>query len=178
MEAHVRWWGDEVYADPHDVCAPTASLSSQAAQFDAFAMHLPALATTGPAAAATARHFLNNHFVPTLNGTFRSPGYQTAGLSLDQVEHFVSTQIYATRQWAENHPYPGWRIGLAWTYDKTHVTASDSQLLAQRIASALHGAYNPGVGTSLGACGSMNSWCQCGVPGGNFNDLWTAFANW
>ena len=51
--------------------------------------------------------------MPLLNGAFRSEAYQTQGLSLDQMRHFVSNQIYAARAWSAHHDYPDKRIGLA-----------------------------------------------------------------
>jgi hypothetical protein len=180
MIDHVAWWAQEVYVDPSNVCVSGASLAATDEHIDAYTMHIPRLASAGPASANTAQWFLDRHYVPMLNASFHSQAYGTAAIGLWEMERFVSTQIHATRAWAPQHSYPGHRVGLAWSYDSSAVTPAQEQTLAARVAASLHGSYNGASGDADGACAAPggDTWCRCSVPGASFNEGWESFASW
>lgn len=180
MGLHVRWWAQEVYAAPSTMCVPGASTGEQAHEMNAYAEHLVRMAVAGGAPTDAAQSFLNRAYVPMLNAAYRASGYDTAAMTLDQMKRFVSTQVYATRAWSSDHQYPGRRAGFAWVWNRDEVGAPALGELAQRLASAVHYAYDAGGGAAAGACSPSRAytWCSCSVAGASFNHAWDAFGSW
>jgi hypothetical protein len=176
MSGRVRFWGQETYTDPQTACVGGTVVAARSDAINDFIQHVPRLAQAGGARAAAARAFLGRTYLPLMNGAFRSAAYQTEGMSLDQMRHFVSNQIYAARAWGG----PGKRVGLGWTWRRDAAGAEEIRLLARRVASAVRGAYDDGGGAAAGACSPSRAytWCQCTVPGARFNPGWKTFASW
>ena len=180
MNQYVRWWGQETYASPPDVCVGAAKVGERAAAVNDYAMHVAKLAAAGPAGAAAARAFFGESYVPTQSAFWRSDIYGTQSMSLDQMKHYVSTNLYASRAWAANHAYPDGRFAIAWNDSPDGVPAADTADLAHRIAMAVHDAYDVGAPPAAKACSPTGSfaWCKCDVAGAAFNGAWSAFEQW
>ncbi|MSP59893.1 MAG: hypothetical protein EXR72_06050 [Myxococcales bacterium] len=178
MSLYARFWGQEVYASPSISCVPNTTVAARSTATNEFVEHVARLAAAGPNAAASASAYLDMAYVPLMNAAWRAPAYDTM-ISLDQMQHFVSGQVYAARAWAGTHPYPGGRIAFAWTRS-VNVTDGELDILGARMASAIHHAYDAGGGAAAGACSPNNAftWCQCSVQGAAFNDAWQTFAAW
>ena len=177
MNRTVRFWAQEVYADPAHTCVPGASTGLQSRYLNEYTMHLVRGAVAGPAGAATARDYLRRAYVPLMNAAWRSDVYRT-NVSLTTMKHFVSQQTYSARAWASSHLYPDGRVGFAWArYDVDSMQFAD---VAARLASALHHAYDEGGGRASGACSPSGAytWCQCRVSGASFNPAWRTFDTW
>jgi len=179
VDGAARWWAQEVYTDPHYVCVGSESLDARAGFIDDFAEHLANLAEVSPVARAAASYF-ERSFVPLMNAVWRSPsGYGNTLIPLDGMEAHVSAQVYATRAFADGHAYPTGRLGFGWAREPG---ASDPELtlLAQRLASSIHYAYDRGGGFALGACdpGGDEEGCRCDVAGAYFNPAWQTFYTW
>jgi hypothetical protein len=147
------------------------------------------LAFNGPSTAGTARAVFNQAWLPLLNATWHKEagsGYGNTMVTLDQIKHHLSTQVYATRSWASSHPYPDNRIGFAWdpvNVNSLPTTEWDAQVreLASRLGSALKYAYAPDGGAANVACSPSGAytWCACNVSGASFNASWPSFwASW
>src|SRR5262249_10134561 len=154
----VRFWGEEVYANPDAECVAKTTLEERAHVINAYTENFPRLAAAGPAAAKAARKFLNSAYVPLLNaawGTTASQDYGHNDISLANFKGHVSTEIYAVRLWSEHHFYPGDRIGFAWVPtmgDKTPLEwLPQVQSLATHMARSLRDAYKEG-GSPSDAC--------------------------
>ena len=178
---YAQWWGQEVYPDPAATCVGSATVGERAAALNTFLQHVPQLAsaTGAPPAAATARSYLGRTFIPLMTAVWQSPAYQTGSLSLAQMQHFVSSQVYATRVWAAAHNTPDGRIAFAWD-NPTTGSPADARALADRLAAAIAGAYGNNGGRAARACGSSTAytWCRCTVAGATFNRGWGGFSTW
>jgi hypothetical protein len=180
MNKYVRWWGQEAYARPVDVCVGNATVAARQQAIDAFAMHPARLAAAGPAACAAARSFFDESYVPTQSAFWHGVAYDTTTTSLDNMRHLVSTEIYASRIWAAGHKYPDARIALAWNDQLDGATQADLDALAARIAQSIHDAYAEGGPAASKACSPSGAytWCACDVAGAAFNGAWSAFDSW
>ncbi len=180
MNAHVRWWGQEVYARPSEVCVGSATAGQRAEQIDEFAFHPAELAFAGPAGAAAARAFFDESYTPTLSAFWHGDSYGTEKLTLVQMKHHVSSQIYAARLWAKTHPYPDWRLSLSWNEQLDGASEADLAGLAQRVAAAVRDAYSNLHDEASRACSPSGAytWCGCSVSGASFNPGWKTFQSW
>jgi hypothetical protein len=99
---------------------------------------------------------------------------QTKGLSLRQMQQFISMEVYATKKWAATpgRRYPDRRIGFNWSQGTnsnpvhpTERTLGSHRALAMRFAFALKGAYSKS-GTALWACDPFGGLTTkfCNVP--------------
>jgi hypothetical protein len=178
---YARWWAQEVYAAPENTCVGSASIGERAVQLNAYTMHVPryADAAGAPAGTAAARAYLERAYVPLMNAVWQNAVYRTDGLTLDQMQHFVSLQTYAARAWASSHPYPDGRVGFAWDHALASGAAAE-RALADRLAAALRHAYDADGGSASRACSPSGAftWCGCVVPGAAFNTLWEGFDRW
>lgn len=180
MNAHVRWWGQEVYASPEDVCVGSATVGQRAQHINDFAYHPAELAFAGPSAAGAARAFFDESYTPTLSAFWHGDAYRTVNTSLDNMKHHVSTQIYAARAWSTTHSYPDWRVSLAWNEQLDGASVADQGSLAKRIAQSVHDAYSNQHDEASRACSPSGAytWCGCKVAGASFNDGWKTFQSW
>lgn len=179
MTAHVRWFSYEVYADPHVDCVVDSNVVADAEQLNAYLEHVPRLAEAGGARTAVAAAYLARSYVPLLNAAWNSDnGFGDNLIPLPPFEKFSRLQVYATHVWAANHPFPGRRIGFAWS--PKSATVDEQQDLAGEIAHSVARAYPPGAFYNLGklACSSDGSLdgCGCQVPGA-YNPGWGVFAS-
>lgn len=180
VNLYVRWWGQEVYADPHYVCVPGASAGSRSTQINEYVEHFARHAEVGPDSANTAQSYLGRAYTPTMNAVWQSSsGYGDTRVDLVTMEHFVSSEVYAARAWGNSHAYPDGRLGFAWA-KLAGVSTDDLEVLADRLASAIRWAYDEGGGGASYACSPSGAytWCQCSVAGAAFNDGWQTFSTW
>lgn len=178
MKAHVQYFAQETYPSPSAVCVGGATLAARTKAVNAFTMHFARLAqaavgTPAQAATAAARTYFDRAYVPLLGGVWPDDLYgNTSNLTATQMMKFASLQIYATRLWAAQHPYPDARIGVAWRVD---ASPQDNQAVTQRVANALMHAYSDQGSRAIRACsndGSTDSWCRCSVTGAQINPAW------
>lgn len=180
MNLHVRWWADEVYADPLDECVPNTLVAERARHINDYVFHFPALAEKGPA--MVARSFLRKTFTPLLNAAWKAPlGYGRNDIDADDFAMHVSTQVYAVRAWQAQHPQYGRRMGFAWAphpandADKARVPD-----IGKRLGDAVDDAFAPGHGASY-ACSPSGAYtlCQCSVGNAKFIETWAnVFSSW
>jgi hypothetical protein len=100
------------------------------------------------------------------------------------MEHFVSTQVYALRTFADDHPktVPQGLIGFAWapiTGDDPVLAAGRDQIAA-RLAAAIRAATDELPTEPKDACGRPGDrlWCEGELEGAWFNTAWRIFADW
>jgi hypothetical protein len=181
MSQHVRWWGEEVYAEPRDVCVESADVAERARAVDDFVFHVPRLADANPAATAEARAFFAKSFTPWLNGAWGTDGgYGDVRVTADQMGEFVSTQVYAVRAWAQKHDVPAGRLAWSWAPDSNE-PPGQLDAVEHRLAASIDAAYDPNGGTASRACSPSGAFtfCQCNVAGAAFEDSWTnVFGVW
>jgi hypothetical protein len=180
VRLHVRWWAQEVYPSPMQMCVGSANVGARSMHINAYAMHPAILAAAGPASVANARLFFDDAYTPALSAFWDGTTYDTKTLTLLQMQNFVSTEIYAARAWATSNSYPDGRIALAWNDQLGDETEADVDALAARIASSLHYAYDEGTPSAAKACSPSGAYtyCDCDVAGAAFNESWSAFGTW
>lgn len=186
MNTAVRFWGQEVYADPQYSCFE-GNTAERSSAINEFIQHVPRLAAAGPSCAATARSYLSRAWVPLVSAAWKSDvGYGDTRISLDAMKHHVSTEVYAVRAWSGSHGYLDGRIGFAWApndldEDPPAVFGAKMDELAERIARAVQGAYGDDGGQARHACSPSGAytWCQCRLPGARRNTAWpNLFGRW
>lgn len=178
MDSYVRFFAQEVYADPHRVCVGSATVATRSRHVNDFAMHLARVAGEGPACAATARSYFNHAYTPLLSAAWQQRvGYGDTRITSRNMRRFVRLQTYAMRAWSATHQVPDGRIGFAWaSSSEADPLAVDT--LADALMSSIQGAYGPG-GRAARACSPTGSYsgCDCEVSGAFFNDAWSRFPN-
>jgi hypothetical protein len=140
------------------------------------------LAEEGPETVEAARKFLRRTYLPLANAIWPHPAVGTE-ISADTMRHFVSTQVYANRHYANAHPQtaPQGRIGFGWApLERGLYTDDDRDRILARLASAIHEAYEEGSNSQMGACGPPGEhvWCEGEVEGAKLNDAWEIFSSW
>lgn len=178
---YVDYWAQEVYADPDYTCVPGATVADVSSSLNSYVEHVARHAEIGPSDANTAQSYLGRAYVPLMNAVWSSEGvgYGNTMVDLDTMKMFVSHQVYAARSWSNSHNYPDGRVGFAWARSDG-VSDTDLQELAERLASAIHYAYDEGGGSAAGACSPSGAytWCACEVTGASFNTGWDTFESW
>lgn len=180
MNRYVRWFGYEVYADPHLDCVPGSNVPADAANLNAYLEHVPRLAVAGGAATATAARYLAHHYLPLMNAAWNSDvGFGDNRVELGDFVKFARLQVFATHVWAANHGYPGRRLGFAWA-PKDATPAQEAQLTAA-ITGAVSRSYPMNEFFNLGryACSTSGNLDGCGCTiAGAYNTQWNTFAGW
>lgn len=177
---HVSHWAQEVYADPDATCVVGATAAEVSTSLNHFVEHVAWHAEVGPDTANTAQSYLGRAYTPLMNAVWQADaGYGDTDVPLETMEHFVSHEVYAARAWSEAHNHPDGRLGFAWARSDG-VVDSDLAVLAARLASAVHHAYDAGGGSAAGACSPSGAytWCACEVEGAAFNTGWDSFGSW
>ena len=181
ISGKVRFWAQEVYPDIRDWAVPGASREQRTQHLADFLMHPLALddSLADDPSTAAARSFLADTYVPLTNDAWRwSSGFGWTDVPIDLMESFISEQIFAVRHYAGSHPQgaPSGRFGAAWA-PQPQPPVSDTVLLRERTASALHYAYDQGGSSQTGACGppGEHDWCQGELPGAAFVEGWSTF---
>lgn len=182
MSDHVRWWADEVYADPLNECVPNTTVAERSRHINDYVFHLPALAEKGPASVGVARAFLRKTFTPLLNAAWQAPlGYGRNDVSAENFGMHVSTEVYAVRAWQAQHPQYGRRMGFGWAPHPNSDADKDSiKDIGARLGRSVDDAFAPGHGASY-ACSPSGAYtnCVCRVGDAKFIETWAnVFATW
>ncbi len=179
---YARFWAQEVYSDPSYVCVPDTTTAERSAATNAYVEHVARLAEVGPDSANTAQTYMGRAYTPLMNAVWNSAdsGYGDTVISLEQMQHFVSGEVYAARAWSGDHSYPDGRLGFAWAR-VGDVSDDDLGELATRLAQSIRYAYDEGGGSAAHACSPSGAYtfCQCSVSGATFNSGWEdTFSSW
>ena len=198
MRGKVRWLLHEAYADTRNHGVPGSTLEERRSHLEDYVFHLRELARAGGRHTTTVDRFLNDTFVPFINGggyvglggdafDFVT-GHGNTEVPLDQMMKFASEQIYAVRHYAATHrgePLAK-KIGFSWQPQNRNPTLpsiefeANVELQAARLAEAFRWAYGPGS-TPEGACvapGTVIDWCTSERAGAFFIETWPAFRSW
>jgi hypothetical protein len=185
----VRFFAQEVYADTRTWGVADASRETRARNLSAYSQHLATLAEDDPRGTSVAAQFLRETHVPLMNASWRwNFGFGWTMVDIDTMRSFVSEQAHANRHYAGSHPQlaPGGRIGFAYVQRNAvdplpaPVFNAQTALLLERLASAIHHAYDNGGGSPMGACGAPGDhvWCDGALESATFNDAWHTFDRW
>jgi Divergent InlB B-repeat domain/PASTA domain len=186
MSTYVRDWSQEAYGDFRNYGVAGSSLATRRDYLNDFLQHVLVLANAGPTTIATARSYLQTAYTPLANAAWaHTSGYGWTSIAYDQMENYVSAQVYAARSFSATQAED--RMGFAWAptnslgLSSTDFTTQTGAIL-ERLAAAIHDSAqtvdpnDPGVG----ACGPLgqNLWCNGQITGAWFNDAWKTFEVW
>ena len=178
MQSYVRWFGIEVYADPHLDCG--SNVPTDSAYLDAYLEHIPRLADAGGSASGVAAAYLRRSYFPLVSAAWGSDGgFGNNLIPLSAFEQYSRLQVYATHLWAAGHGYPGRRLGFA--FAPQNATVDQQTELAGVIANSVARAYPDNKFYNLGklACSTAGSLDGCGCQvSGAYNASWGTFATW
>ena len=199
LDQYVAMFAQEAFPDARFWGVADASREQRTHNLSLYLEHPLLLVESGPDGAAAARDFLESTYVPLGGAAWRwTGGFGYTDVSDDQMKRFVSEQTYAVRHFAGTRPHaaPGARFAMAWAPNNTCANpmpppatipcmppARFAELtggILERLASALHRAYEQGGSAPPGACGppGEHDWCSADIPGAVFNDLWVTFPSW
>lgn len=183
----VRWWGQETYARPYELCVAEATLAARVQAVHDYAMHVIRLAANGPHEVSVAKAFLMRTYTPIQSAFWHAEVYATLNITGAAMRGQVALEVAAVaRTWpiAEGNTGPR-RIALAWNDDlighgdRGSQTASEVKDLAASVAESVRLAFSSKTdGPESIVCGSDGSRCACDVPGGALNPAWHDFATW
>lgn len=179
MDAYVRFFGQETYADPHNVCVAGPDVPTRALRLNEFTQHLARLAAAGPECARTAGQFLDHAYVPMQSAAWmQDTGYGDTNILAENMRKFVRLGVFSARSWSKDHYVPDHRIGFAWA-PWEFADPNGVATIADALAGAVARAYAP-AGIPLDACGATGSWdgCDCEVTNASLNPAWENFPVW
>ncbi|HJQ49308.1 MAG TPA: PASTA domain-containing protein [Gaiellaceae bacterium] len=186
MGAYVSDWSQEAYGDFRNYGVAGSTLPTRRDNLNDFLQHVLALANAGPDTIATASSYFESAYTPLANAAWaHTSGYGWTSIAYDQMENYVSAQVYAMRSFSARQAQD--RLGFAWAptnslgLSSTDFTTQTGAIL-DRLAAAIHDSAqtvdpnDPGVG----ACGPLdqNLWCNGQIDGASFNDAWKTFQFW
>jgi hypothetical protein len=188
MNAYVSDWSQEVYADFRRYAVPGAPIPLRRDYLNDYLQHALVVARAGPPTIELARGYLQNAFSPLGNAAWQfESGYGWTMIPFDQMQAFVSAQVYALRSFsvAAGARLDHW--GFAWQpRNATGLSAGDftaqTGAILDRLAAAIRDSgqtadpNDPGGG----ACGppGQNLFCEGDLTGAQFTERWKAFRAW
>jgi hypothetical protein len=188
MQSYVSDWSQELYGDVRNYAVPGSALPTRRDFLNDYLQHELVHARVGGAPTAAARSFLESAYSPLANAAWQWDfGFGWTMVSAEQMEDYVSAQVYALRHFsaldgqAEDH----W--GFAW--HARNITglppdefASLTGAIMDRLATAIHDSAEPldPADPGSGACAppGQNVWCSTELDGAWLNDSWKTFTYW
>ncbi|HEV2592874.1 MAG TPA: hypothetical protein VGU02_13390, partial [Gaiellaceae bacterium] len=120
VSQYVSDWMQETYGDVRTYAVAGTNAQQRRDQLVQFLGHPLALASAGSDLTAAARAFLVNAYGPLGNAAWAwSSSYGWTSVPYDQMEDFVSAQVYALRSFDASAQLPIDRFGFAWTPSNT-----------------------------------------------------------
>lgn len=182
LDGYVDFFAEEVYASPATWGVAGASLETRAEYLNDYFFHMANLAEAAPRTVEAARKFLRRTYVPLANAAWPHASIgETNQISAETMSRFVSTEVYAMRQYAEAHPQaaPQGRIGFAWAPNPAEPRYSEDgrNMILTRLASAIRAASEEGTNSVCGPP-DENASCTGEVEGASLNDAWKIFTSW
>jgi hypothetical protein len=188
MGRYVSDWSQELYGDPRNYAVAGAAPAARRAYLNDYFGHQLVQARLGGEAAAPARAFLEKANSPLANAAWQwDSGFGWTAIPVEQMQDYVSAQIYALRHFSANDGQSADHWGFAWApRNGTGIAGPDftsrTGTLLDRLAAAIRDSGQlPGSGEpGYGACGpsGQNIWCGTSLNDAWFNDAWKAFSYW
>jgi hypothetical protein len=188
MSKYVSDWSQEVYGDIRYYAVPGAPLATRRDYLNDYLQHELLLAQAAPPAIEPAKSYMASAYSPLANAAWeRESGYGWTLVPFDQMEAYVSAQVYALRNFSSANGEAQDHWGFAWaprngTGHSPSEFAAQSGAILDRLAAAIRDSAetldpeDPGSG----ACGppGQNVSCVGEVEPSRFNDAWKSFRTW
>jgi hypothetical protein len=185
LDSYVAVFANEVYPSPLSWGVSGYPVAKRARRLNDYLQHMATLAVAAPETVRAAPAFLRRTYMPLANAAWAHALVGgTHELTDVLMRHFVSTQVYALRQYAEAHPHavPQDLIGFAWAPSATppHYSDDGRDRIAARLANAVHLSTAEPPASFKDACGPPTErvWCEGEVEGAWFNTAWRTFEEW
>jgi hypothetical protein len=183
LDRYVDVFANEVYVSSRNWGVSGAPLAKRAKRMNDYFQHMALLADDAPKELQAAAAFLRRTYLPLANAIWPSTVGDTQ-FSADLMKHYVSSQVYALRQFAEGHPglVPQHLVGFAWAPlqgGAPFYSTKGRDEIAARLVSAIHDSIGEASSAVKDACGVPERiWCEGEVPGAEFNGEWRIFDSW
>jgi hypothetical protein len=188
MSRYVSDWSQELYGDVRNYAVPGAPLATRRDFLNDYLQHQLLHARVGGAATTDARSFLEGAYSPLANAAWQwDYGFGWTMVSAEQMEDYVSAEVYALRYFSALDGQPEDHWGFAWHARNTtglppDEFAAETGAIMDRLATAIHDSAEPvaPADPGIGACGpaGQNLWCSTELAGAWFNDAWRTFTYW
>ena len=148
MSAYVSDWSQEVYGDYRKVRRARAHRQLRRDYLNDYLQHALVLARVAPPTIEPAAAFLQTAFSPLANAAWQcDAGYGWTAVPFDQMESFVSAQVYALRSFSAATGQPQDHWGFAWA--AAELAASRTRTSSPRRSDPRPArGLDPGLGTA------------------------------
>jgi hypothetical protein len=182
MSSYVSDWSQEVYPDWRKVAVPGTTPQQRRDPLNDYLQHELNLARVAPPAIEPARTFVQQAYSPLAGAAWSwDTGYGWTAIPYDQMQSFVSEQVYALRNYTATQGLAQDHWGFAWAPRNAGLAsgdfASQSGLILDRLAAAIRDSAalsnpaDPGVEACTNTCGGD-------YPGAAFTGIWQSFHTW
>jgi hypothetical protein len=182
MTAYVSDWSQEVYGDYRRVAVPGTSLQQRRDQLNDYLQHQIFLARVAPAAIEPGRTFIQTTSSPLANAAWSwASSYGWTAIPFDQMEAYVSEQVYALRSFSATNGQSQDHWGFAWAPRNPGLANADfaaqSGAILDRLAAAIRDSgqqadpADPGIEACTGSCVGD-------LTGATFTQVWKSFRTW
>ena len=187
MSTFVSDWSQEVYGDFRRYAVPGAPITLRRDYLNDYLQHALVLARAGPPTIELARGFLQTAFSPVANAAWQyESGYGWTLVPVDQMQAFVSAQVYALRSFSVAAGLSQDHWGFAWQpRNGSGLSAGDFAAQTGSILDRLGVAIRDSGPTDPndpggGACGppGQNVFCGGDFTGAVFTESWKALRAW
>jgi hypothetical protein len=182
MTAYVADWSQEVYGDYRRVGVSGAPPQLRRDQLNDYLQHQIFLARAAPPAIEPGRTFIQTTSSPLANAAWSwASSYGYTAIPFDQMESFVSEQVYALRSFSAVSGQPQDHWGFAWAPRNPGLTNTDyvnqSRAILDRLGAAIRdsGQQTNPADPGIEACAGT---CNAAVPGATFTQVWKSFRAW
>ncbi|MGE5275168.1 MAG: hypothetical protein ACM3QU_15575 [Verrucomicrobiota bacterium] len=182
MSAYVADWSQEVYGDYRKVAVPGTSPQQRRDYLNDYLQHQIVLARVAPAVVEPGRTFIQTTSSPLANAAWSwGSGYGWTAIPFDQMQSFVSEQVYALRSFSASTGQPQDHWGFAWAPRNPGLANGDfvsqSGAILDRLAASIRdsGQQTHPSDPGIEAC---NVSCAGDWPGATFTEAWKSFRTW
>ncbi len=164
MAAYVSDWSQEVYPDWRKTAVPGSTAQQRRDYLNDYLQHELVLARVAPPAIEPARTYIQSTYAPLASAAWSwDTGYGWSAIPFDQMQSFVSLQVYALRAFSVSLGQPQDHWGFAWAPRNVGLSSADftsqSAAILDRLAAAIRDSAavsnpaDPGIEACNGTCG-------------------------
>lgn len=189
MSAYVGDWGQEVYGDVRNYGVANTTPQARRDELEQYMGGPVILARSDPTQDPAAAAYLTASYVPLANAAWAwASSYGWTQLPFQQMQDYVSAQVYAARALSAGLATGTDRIGFAWAPNNTLALApndftSQSAQILDRLGQAIRDSADDTADPTdpgITACGPFGQplWCSTVVDGATFATAWSNLATW
>ena len=187
MSAYVSDWSQEVYPDYRRYAVPGADLAVRRDYLNDYLQHTLVVSRAGPQTIEPGRGFLAQALSPLAGAAWQyDSGYGWTNVPFDQMQAFVSGEVYALRSASVAAGAAQDHWGFAWQPKNASGLsagdfASQTGAILDRLGAAIRDSgQGDDADPGSGACGppGENRYCVGDLSGASFAEQWKAFRAW